>query len=353
MTVHLKRFTISFQDCKSFLFGYSQFSRLQVVFKFVLGIIISGEVRHLFAKVVAWLDYLKPGQLLALAGAAILLMFSIIYFFLSWWTEKELSEYENVSVTNTAEVVEKESVVVARFDIPMQTTITDLMLEVKEIPVDSIPSGAITDISDAVNVSAKTTIFAGDVITQKKLTADVTQNSFIGLIPKDCRAVSIGINEITSVNGLAKPGDKVDLMSVEVSSDKSVTTRIFLQDVLLLSVNKSTSESDESTEAPSTATFALRPEEVLKLVAASKLGDIYMVLRPSNPSERYSGVQSYRVESVDTYKKNLAEKNKLEKEKEKAEAVKAQNPPQVPENKIEAKTNEDKIEIIQGDKVNK
>ena len=282
-----------------------------------------------------------------------LLVFSSIYSFLSWWvagkTEKNIT-----AESPPAPVIETTSVVVARFDIPAQTVITSEMLEVKELPEELVTLDAITEISEALEVSAKTTIFAGDVITRKKLTTDLNSNAFTGQIPANCRAVSIAVNEITGVDGFAKPGDKVDLLLVETSADKSVNTRVFLQDVLLLSVNQSISQTNEEIEEPSVATFAVYPQEVLRLVAASKLGEIYMVLRPPNPSQKYFDNLNYKIASLDASNKIKQEKDNLEKLKK--ELANLKNLPPIPENKIEDSSNEkendeNKIEIIQGDKV--
>ena len=51
---------------------------------------------------------------------------------------------------------------------------------------------------------------------------------------------------------------------------------------------------------PSIATFALHPDDVLKLVSASRLGEIYMSLRPTKPRSTYSGAVEYTIESINT-----------------------------------------------------
>ena len=49
---------------------------------------------------------------------------------------------------------------------------------------------------------------------------------------------------------------------------------------------------------PTIATVALPPRDILKLIAAAKLGEIYMMLRPSSPRSTYVADMEYTMESV-------------------------------------------------------
>lgn len=299
-----------------------------------------------------WLNDLTPQQLLILAGFVFVFMFVTIYFFFSWLTAK--NEVEEVVEEPPTAIVSMRTVVMAKSDIPPLTIIKPEMLQTKEVPEELVPSDAVTDTARVVNTSAKTSIFAGDVITEKKLLADLKQLTFVGSIPPDCRAVSISVNEVTGVDGFAKPGDRVDLLLVETDDKKSATTNILLQDVLLLSINKDMNKNSESTVAedgtvttaaidnPSIATFALRPDEVLKLVSASKLGEIYLMLRPQFPTEEYVYNYGYTINSINSYQPQPAPV-------ETPAPVVQQEPPVTPQ-KIETPKNPNKFEIIQGDK---
>ena len=54
-----------------------------------------GEAKHLFDRLIKWLNDLNPRQLLILAGVVMLVMFSSIYFFLSWWVADKDDEKKN------------------------------------------------------------------------------------------------------------------------------------------------------------------------------------------------------------------------------------------------------------------
>lgn len=256
----------------------------------------------MYQKIINKLNDLRPRQLLMLAGGMAIFMFLIVYFALNFISGKNVVETEEPKPVTT-------QVVVAKINIPSRTRIQESMLQLKEMPVDMVPEGSINSFKDILDVQVKVSIFAGDILTIQKVFAEKSDEGFIATIPLDCRAVSISVNDITSVAGFAKPGDFVDLLLVE-KSQYSVTTNVLLQNVQLLSINKDMtganviSDSGVTTTTainnPSIATFALRPDDVLKLVSASRLGEIYMSLRPTKPRSTYSGEVEYTIESINT-----------------------------------------------------
>ncbi len=254
----------------------------------------------MLSKLFDLMDNLKPWQLLAIAGSATLILFAGLYFTLSWLTAPKESELP-------APPPEMRSVVVAKTDIAPRTTIRKEMLTTKEFTADSIPEGAALHYADVVGQVSQSPIHSGDVISQQKLLTNKSQLGFIGTIPKDCRAISISVNDITGVSGFAKAGDYVDVILVEKDTKQAKSTLI-LQNVLLLSINKqsmnmpeaapqeankqpggisSTSAAASGAPVPSVATLALVPDDALHLTAAAQLGELYLMLRPFHPGNTY------------------------------------------------------------------
>ena len=301
------------------------------------------------------LNDLRPRQLLMLAGGAALIMFLAIYAGMKFLQEDEAAKQAEKKVQTV-------QVVVAKVNIPSRTRIQETMLQLKEMPVDLAPEGSIKSFKDVLDVQVKVSIFAGDILTIQKVFAEKSDEGFIATIPLDSRAVSISVNDITSVAGFAKPGDFVDLLLVE-KSQFSATTTVILQNVQLLSINKDMTGTNVVNDAgvttttainnPSIATFALRPEDVLKLVSASKLGEIYMSLRPSKPRNMYVGETEYTIESIN------APKPEPEPEPEPVSrpaenplpAIPANGVPAMPLPQMPAAPATPKIEIIQGDQI--
>ena len=295
-------------------------------------------------------------------------MFAVIFASLTFWTDSEPAKDEVVKSIEPVPVVETTEVVVANSDISPHTVIRNEMLQLKAIPNDLVPEGAATSIAEIANTAARTTILAGDILTRRKIYEDANQAGFVGMIPPDCRAVSINVNGITGVDGFAKPGDRVDLLLVE-NDNKESTSRVLLQNVLLLSINQNMSAddliedgSDKAKVAisnPSVATLALQPADVLTLISASKLGEIYMMLRPFNPLEMYVGDMPYTTTSSSYKRQQQEEAARAARENElKQQAALQAAPSEPPVEKtpppVEYEPSEPsvpKIEIIQGDQI--
>ena len=204
------------------------------------------------------------------------------------------------------------AVITAKCDIPERTVITEDMVKIEMMPSHFVPEGALSGIEEAVGHPAAVTMQSGDIITGKKLFDNEKYAGFTGAIPPDCRAISVGITDITGVAGFAKPGDFVDVLLV---SDKKVRGRIsaeiLLQNVMLLGINKtsvSTGDGEGSGDKKAaasggntlaTATLAVSPQEAMKLAVAQKEGTIYLVLRPVHPQERIVVEDSYE-DSIST-----------------------------------------------------
>ena len=190
------------------------------------------------------------------------------------------------------------------------------MLKVVEVPSELVPEGAFHDVADAVDHPTSTAIQQGDIMTSRKVYVDIRMAGFTGIIPPDCRAVTIPINDVTGVSGFAHPGDYVDIMVITGTKENGINGRIILQDVLLLGINRTadlpntpTGDSSKkdgdkkddasaanvssintkaSSDTMATATVALKPADALKLAAESQEGTLYLVLRPFKPRDMYT-----------------------------------------------------------------
>lgn len=239
---------------------------------------------------------MSPRKLLLLCGLAAILVFIIIYFILS----AVFSDKKAPAAAPAAMV----PVIEASRDIEPQTVITEDMVKAVDVSSNLVPSGALTDKNAVVGKKAGTTILSGDVITARKLSQKA--GGFVGLIPEGMRAVSFSVNDVTGVSGFAKPGDKVDILLVTSREGVDrITSKILLKDVLILAVNKSsgqpqpqntdkdgkgtpnssttrTSTSSASIGTPSVVTVALTPYDAAKLIASTQIGQLQMLLRPTN-----------------------------------------------------------------------
>jgi len=263
------------------------------------------------------MERLTPRQLLMICGVVALLIFLLIYFTLTRLTAEKPKPNPTPAKPAVTQVKDIE-IVTAKTGIPERTLIKEEMLSFKTVRSNNVPSGAFTRTTDLVGRPTRVAVNPGEVITTQKVFASILDMGLSGRIPPECRAITVGISDVTGVAGFAQPGDYVDVMLVssQVENNK-VVSEMILQNVLLLAINKQVenqgsapaqSNSKDSkgqnqkagnqpkvTGQPAMATMALVPEDALKLAAKAQLGQIYLVLRPYRPSNGISDDTYYSV----------------------------------------------------------
>ena len=261
------------------------------------------------------MERLTPRQLLMICGVVALLIFLLIYFALTRLTAGKPAP-QQPSVIKQVQVKDV-TIVTAKTSIPERTLIKEEMLSLKTLPSNKVPNGALMNTADLIGRPTRVAVNAGEVITTQKVFASILDMGLSGRIPPECRAITVGISDVTGVAGFAQPGDYVDVMLVsgQVENNK-VVSEMILQNVLLLAINKQvenannapaqTNDKDKNknqnagnqpkvTGNPVLATMALVPEDALKLAAKAQLGQIYLVLRPYRPANGISDDTYYSV----------------------------------------------------------
>lgn len=248
---------------------------------------------------------------IAIAAAASVLLGLLVFAGLSG-----SDEAENAPPVNTVKIV------VAKQDIAPKTILKESMLEQREVPSYMVSEEAIKELSEIVNKPAREQILKDDIITTRRVLMDITMAGFTGEIPPECRAITIGISDITGVAGFAKPGDYVDVMLITKGDDKMVG-RMVLQDVQVLAINNiaagpqkqetassgdvvkkgdgssdasgikdMTNSATQDEEKPisdlTTATLAVLPGDALKLITEAQEGTLYLALRPYKPRDKFT-----------------------------------------------------------------
>ena len=259
------------------------------------------------------LKKLSYRQMLMLSAIVALLCGALVLFLLPGGDEEQQAQ----EPAPPARV----KVVVAKQDIQPRTLLKETMLEVVEMPPDILPEGAVTDMVAVIDRPASVPIQKGDILTDKKVLVDPRMAGFTGLIPENCRAMSVPITDVTGIAGFARPGDYVDVMVVSKGQNR-IEGEIVLQNVLLLGINKTGGDGTQaaqpqekkddkdkkdeekkddkdkepsnpsdvkaSNEAMATATLAVTPDDALKLAVASQKGTVYLVLRPFHPKDVFT-----------------------------------------------------------------
>ncbi len=102
--------------------------------------------------------------------------------------------------------IETEPIYTAKSNINVGDPITAEHVRLEEWPRDSIPAGAIRDLADLEDRRPRSTVFAGEVILDAKLTnpGELGDDALSG-IPPGYRAVPISVKADTGAAGLLRP----------------------------------------------------------------------------------------------------------------------------------------------------
>lgn len=151
-------------------------------------------------------------------------------------------------------------------------------------PKDKIPEGAVTDISKLEGQYARSWIYQGELILEKKLT-NVKGDNFV--IPEGYRVMPLQV-DASHMSKLIKPGDRVDVMLyVPPREGFESVVKTILADVRVFSVNARVERAvDEKEEELARFVDVLcNPEQSEVLTLAAEMGSISLSLRrPDDPT---------------------------------------------------------------------
>ncbi len=182
-------------------------------------------------------------------------------------------------------------VVVAKDDIAKETTISSDMVKLSRVPSKTLQPGDLTSLDSVIGKFAIT-----DILKDQHLNSDSVK-PLIGFrylsegVPAGFRAITISVDKLSAVEGLVRPGDKVDIIGTfsfpsERGQNPPIVVTLF-QGVKVLATNKNLSPYRAEGKAD-TVTLALKPEDIKMLTYSLELGKIRLVLRsPTDTSEEY------------------------------------------------------------------
>ncbi len=205
------------------------------------------------------------------------------------------------------------TVVVARRDIPIATTITSDMLEVRRVqPAAAVPA-AYQETARVVGLRSRYPIAAGAQVVPGMVIQATTAEALSYIVPPGKRAMAIATSEVISGGGHIRPGDFVDvIVSVEVEKLTGGTPAAgqlkpkgaftILQNIEVLAVDSDAAQLTEAgpdgrsrddgngrlaatRERYRSVTLAVDPAQAQLLFLAETEGKIRLALRPFGDRE--------------------------------------------------------------------
>jgi pilus assembly protein CpaB len=202
----------------------------------------------------------------------------------SYMTSRLLAERQSTDDS------ERIRILVAKKTLDMGVTIKKVedYFEEKNFIKGEEPKNAITDPKELQGRVLKITRKAGDTVSGDDLLSD-KDIGLSSMMTQGYRAIGIRVNPESIASGLASlPLSRVDLLwTVRRATDKDSSSRILLENVLVLAADANTVRVEGSVAMPANiVTVLLKPEDALKVAMAREMGSISLALRKFNDHQK-------------------------------------------------------------------
>lgn len=218
-------------------------------------------------------------QMMMVAGALLLVLLGSIGTILALSPSKE-PEAAPIVVQETKIDVAK--VLIPGKQIEPGTVLEPSLFRIEERPRNVVPARAIASPDELLGTYARTLIvpdqpLTADYITKLKPNSAITAN-----IPEGFRAVTIRVDERSSVEGWARPGARVDVVwATVIRGEQTVSTIVF--NAKVLSAERQTEggagSQNQNQATPATVTLLVGVDDATKIQLASTAGSLSLSLR--------------------------------------------------------------------------
>jgi pilus assembly protein CpaB len=195
------------------------------------------------------------------------------------------------------------SLVVAKEDLATGAILTTETLSARDVPAEWMQSGAVRaeEFSGIEQSRLKVALAKGEMVMWSMVERP-EERVISAVVAKGRRAVTVPVDEISSLSGMLQPGDLIDLIVTTDNTDHPVNFPV-LQQVRVIAtgtrmqVAHGSSEAGANTEADfTTITLDATPEEARRIIAARDGGRLTAMLR--NPDD-HQAIREYRLSLED------------------------------------------------------
>lgn len=189
--------------------------------------------------------------------------------------------YKNLQSNRGGNQAPGEEVLVAADDLQVGTKIEEKDIRFVRFPSADLPAGVFHIKAKVIGRGVVAPISRGEFVLTYKLAAENAGAGLPSLIPPGMRAVSVRVNDTTSVSGFVLPGTRVDVLltgSPQGSAEPQTTT--VLENVAVIATGQRLERN--SAGDPQTTpviTLLVSPDDAQKLTLASNQGHIQLALR--------------------------------------------------------------------------
>jgi pilus assembly protein CpaB len=164
-----------------------------------------------------------------------------------------------------------------------------------QVPIANVPADASIDTpanrAALIGSMARSSIGAGAPILNSELIHPGDHGFLAAVLAPGMRAVTIAVDAVTGANGLIWPGDYVDVLLTQnfgaAGSSKSIVSQDVLDNVRVIATGQELIKTAQAgpAEAPDqTVTLEVTPDEASRVLVASNLGKLSLIVHSSQKS---------------------------------------------------------------------
>ncbi|MBN1911724.1 MAG: Flp pilus assembly protein CpaB [Pirellulales bacterium] len=177
------------------------------------------------------------------------------------------------------------SVLVPRVNLPKYSRLRDQDIEVRQVPPDQVPVGAVRLKSRALFRVVRSTMLAGEPIMEADLFPVGEVPKLADQLPSGYRAVTVQVDADSALNGMIQPESLVDI-ALTVKGDhpdvSGLATLTILRHIKVLATSEARyPRSQEHASKLRNITVAVTPQDANKIILAQRYGTLSVTLRSS------------------------------------------------------------------------
>lgn len=178
-------------------------------------------------------------------------------------------------------------VVVAAADISKNTVLKTGMLKTVTLPAKAVLSNVYSSQTDILGKTVNEDLAAGQQILSSELESAGTVGSgtLAYSVKNGMRAVTVGVNDVSGLDGMLQPGDRVDVVArlPAGAGGAAAASSLMLQNITVLAVGRVTAGRAASSGSGGgndhTVTLEVLPGDAVRLCFVQDTGSLRLILR--------------------------------------------------------------------------
>jgi pilus assembly protein CpaB len=189
--------------------------------------------------------------------------------------------YRNLQSRTESKAPAGEEVLVAANDLQVGVKIEDKDVRAVRFASADLPAGVFHLRTKVVGRGVVLPISKGEFILTNKLAGENAGSGLPSLIPPGMRAVSVRVNDTTSVSGFVQPGTRVDVLLTgnPQGSNEQQTTTVLENQAVVATDRRLERNSAGEAQSATVVTLLVSPDDAQRLTLATSQGHIQLALR--------------------------------------------------------------------------